>query len=262
MREPDGASGPREMSGPDGASGPREMSGPDGASGPRRMSGPDGASGQRQMSGPDGARGQRRMTERLRLEPAGPGNARDLALVLTDDAVWPWYGRTKPTADQVDRTAHAMGESWRLHGVHKWIAYDRGTGEVVGRGGLSRTPVDDDWAQLYAFLPAEPWTRAEHPVRRPFAAHAAWVEVGWAVRGAFHGRGYATEIGRASLAYAFEVLDVRAVVSCTVRHNVRSRAVMERLGMHHAGEIRSPDPVTGPGTPFTVSASFRSRSPG
>jgi RimJ/RimL family protein N-acetyltransferase len=32
---------------------------------------------------------------------------------------------------------------------------------------------------------------------------------------------------------------VQAVVSCTVRHNVRSRAVMERIGMRYAGEIRS-----------------------
>ncbi|WP_201762031.1 MULTISPECIES: hypothetical protein [unclassified Nonomuraea] len=61
-----------------------------------------------------------------------------------------------------------MGESWRLHGVHKWIAYDRMSGEVVGRGGLSRTPVDDDWDQIYAFLPAEPWMRVPYEVRRPW----------------------------------------------------------------------------------------------
>jgi hypothetical protein len=30
-----------------------------------------------------------------------------------------------------------------------------------------------------------------------------------------------------------------AVVSCTVRHNLRSRAVMERIGMRYVGEIYS-----------------------
>jgi RimJ/RimL family protein N-acetyltransferase len=35
------------------------------------------------------------------------------------------------------------------------------------------------------------------------------------------------------------------VVSCTVRHNVRSRAVMERIGMRYAGEIRSRGVVDG-----------------
>ena len=132
-----------------------------------------------------------------------------------------------------------MGESWRLHGVHKWIAYDRVSGEVVGRGGLSRTPMDDDWGQLYTYLPAEPWAHAAHDSRRPFTAHAHWAELGWALRGEFWGRGYAAEIGRAGLAFAFDVSKMHAVVSCTVRHNVRSRAVMERIGMRYTGEIRS-----------------------
>jgi RimJ/RimL family protein N-acetyltransferase len=38
---------------------------------------------------------------------------------------------------------------------------------------------------------------------------------------------------------------VQAVVSCTVRHNVRSRAVMERIGMRYVGEIRSRGMVEG-----------------
>jgi RimJ/RimL family protein N-acetyltransferase len=183
--------------------------------------------------------------DRLRLEPVDAARARDLWLVQSDDAVWPWYGTEKPGLAQAEETAAAMGESWRLHGVHKWIAYDRESGEVVGRGGLSRTPVDDDWGQLYRFLPEEPWVRAEHAERRPFTAHESWVEIGWAVRGAFWGQGYASEIGRAALAYAFGPLGVRAVVSCTVRHNVRSRAVMERIGMRYAGEIRSRGLVDG-----------------
>lgn len=194
---------------------------------------------------PPAAAGDTRFTTRLRLEAAGPANARDLWLVHDDDEVWPWYGDGKPSLEQAEQWASFMGDSWRLHGVHKWIAYDRLSGEVVGRGGLSRTPVDDDWAQIYAFLPAEPWVRVAHEIGRPFVAHANWLEIGWAVRGGFQRRGYAAEIGHAGLAFAFGVLGVQAVVSCTVRHNVRSRAVMERLGMRYAGEIRSRGPVEG-----------------
>jgi RimJ/RimL family protein N-acetyltransferase len=138
-----------------------------------------------------------------------------------------------------------MGESWHLHGVHKWIAYDRVSGEVVGLGGLSRTPVDDDWGQLYAFLPAEPWVRVAHETGRPFVAHARWLEIGWALRRGFWGRGYASETGRAGLECAFGVLGAQAVVSCTVRHSVRSRAVMERIGMRYAGEIRGRGIIAG-----------------
>jgi RimJ/RimL family protein N-acetyltransferase len=51
------------------------------------------------------------------------------------------------------------------------------------------------------------------------------------------GRGYATEIGRAGLAYAFDDLGAEQVVAFTERDNRRSRAVMERLGMRYVGEI-------------------------
>jgi len=59
------------------------------------------------------------------------------------------------------------------------------------------------------------------------------------------GQGYASEIGRAGRAFAFDVLGAQAVVSCTVRHNVASREVMERIGMRYAGEIRSRGMVEG-----------------
>ncbi|NYH92798.1 GNAT family N-acetyltransferase [Actinopolymorpha rutila] len=176
-------------------------------------------------------------TERLRLEPVGLANADDLWLVHGDDEVWPWYGNQKPSREQVDRWAGSMGESWRMHGVGKWIAYDQVSGEVVGRGGLGRTPVDDDWGRIYEFLPAEPWVGVAHEVRGPSVVHANWLELGWALRHEFWGRGYAAEIGRAGLAYAFDVLGMQAVVSCTDLPNVRSRAVMERIGMRYAGEL-------------------------
>src|SRR5262245_18831573 len=79
-----------------------------------------------------------RLTERLRLEPIGPANAADLWLVHNDDQVAYWYDNEKPTLAEAEEQAESIGESWRLHGVHKWIAYDRSSGEVVGRGGLSR----------------------------------------------------------------------------------------------------------------------------
>jgi RimJ/RimL family protein N-acetyltransferase len=188
--------------------------------------------------------GASRLTARLRLEPIGPADAHDLWLVHSDDDVSYWYG-DKPTLGEAEQRARFMGESWRLHGVHKWIAYDRESGDLVGRGGLSRTPVDDDWGQIYPLLPAEPWVRVAHQNRRPGVVHANWLELGWALRREFWGRGYASEIGRAGLAYAFDDLGVQAVVSCTVRHNLRSRAVMERIGMRYAGEIRSRGVVEG-----------------
>ena len=86
------------------------------------------------------------LTPRLRLVPIGPDNAADLWLLHNDNAVGLWYDCWRPSRHEADDHARRIAESWRLHGVHKWMAYDRETGEVVGRGGLSWTPIDDDWA--------------------------------------------------------------------------------------------------------------------
>lgn len=59
------------------------------------------------------------------------------------------------------------------------------------------------------------------------------VEIGWRLAAEHWGQGYVTEAARACLAYAFESLQLEEVVSFTVPANVRSRAVMERLGFRH-----------------------------
>jgi RimJ/RimL family protein N-acetyltransferase len=57
------------------------------------------------------------------------------------------------------------------------------------------------------------------------------VEVGWRLARSAWGNGYATEAGRAALAFGFEEAGLPEVVSLTSVGNLRSRAVMERLGM-------------------------------
>lgn len=57
------------------------------------------------------------------------------------------------------------------------------------------------------------------------------VEIGWRLEPAFWNRGLATEGARAVLRYAFDVLQLKEVVSFTVPDNFASRRVMEKLGM-------------------------------
>jgi len=58
------------------------------------------------------------------------------------------------------------------------------------------------------------------------------VEVGWRLPFEAWGNGYATEAGAATISDGFERLGLEEIVSMTVPANVRSRAVMERLGMN------------------------------
>src|SRR5688572_9994678 len=74
-----------------------------------------------------------RLTERLRLEPIGPENAYDLWQVHNEDDVAAWYDGVKPSIEDIDGQAKVMVTCWRLLGVHKWMAYDRVTGELIGR---------------------------------------------------------------------------------------------------------------------------------
>jgi RimJ/RimL family protein N-acetyltransferase len=177
-------------------------------------------------------------TERLRLEPIGPAHAHDLWRIHDDPEVARWYDG-RPTPEAVEAQAAAIGRAWQRHGVHKWMAYDRVTNELIGRGGLSRVPVDDDWGQIHSLLPPdEAWVAMS--MHTPVdVVHARWLEIGWALLPTHWGNGYASEIGRAGLTHAFDVLDAQAVVSCTAVDNERSRAVMSRIGMTYAGDIVS-----------------------
>jgi RimJ/RimL family protein N-acetyltransferase len=165
-----------------------------------------------------------RLTQRLRLEPVGPEHAQDLWRLHHDEAVAAWY-RGRWSVEAAQRRATAFRQAWEAAGAGKWMAYDRHTGELVGRGGLGRLDADTDTAhRITALLPPGRWARER-------------LEVGWALRAGWWGRGYATEIGRAGLRLAFEDLGAEQVVAFTERHNRRSRAVMERLGMRYVGEF-------------------------
>jgi ribosomal-protein-alanine N-acetyltransferase len=92
---------------------------------------------------------------------------------------------------------------WELRGSGQWALEDRATGRFVGRAGLHR-PELPDWPGL---------------------------EVGWSLHPDQWGRGYATEAGARSIAYAFEALAVDEVFSVILPENVRSQAVAGRLGL-------------------------------
>ena len=57
------------------------------------------------------------------------------------------------------------------------------------------------------------------------------VEIGWRLAYDYWGRGLATEGARAVVRYAFETLKLDSLVSFTATANLRSRRVMENIGM-------------------------------
>jgi len=59
------------------------------------------------------------------------------------------------------------------------------------------------------------------------------VEILWRLDANHWGKGFATEAAREVLRYAFKNLKLDSVVAFTVPMNIRSRRVMERIGMRH-----------------------------
>jgi len=59
------------------------------------------------------------------------------------------------------------------------------------------------------------------------------VEIGWRLAATHWGKGLATEGAREVIQHAFGALGLSEIVSFTVPANVRSRRVMEKLGMTH-----------------------------
>ena len=65
-----------------------------------------------------------------------------------------------------------------------------------------------------------------------FEAHfTPCVEVGWRLAADCWGHGYATEAAIAALDFGFRCVGLNEIVSFTVPENLRSRRVMERVGM-------------------------------
>jgi RimJ/RimL family protein N-acetyltransferase len=62
------------------------------------------------------------------------------------------------------------------------------------------------------------------------------VEIGWRLAFQYWGKGFATEAAKASLRVGFELLGLSEIVSFTAVGNLRSRTVMEKLGMRETSE--------------------------
>ncbi|MFI6530974.1 GNAT family N-acetyltransferase [Nonomuraea sp. NPDC050547] len=109
------------------------------------------------------------------------------------------------TRAQSDMMIDRMEMGFARDGYGLWALEVRESGEFVGFTGL-----------IYWDFPAH-FTPA--------------VEIGWRLTRSAWGHGYATEAAGAALARGFGELNLKEIVSMTAVRNVRSRAVMERLGM-------------------------------
>jgi RimJ/RimL family protein N-acetyltransferase len=71
------------------------------------------------------------------------------------------------------------------------------------------------------------------PVTMPPAIPAEEIEIGWRLAAEYWGKGYASEAASAWLRFGFRDLGLQEIISFAVATNVRSIAVMQRIGLRY-----------------------------
>jgi RimJ/RimL family protein N-acetyltransferase len=143
-------------------------------------------------------------TERMKLRLWRDADREPFARMNCDPAVMEFFPALL-TREESDATVDRIEAHFAAHDFGVWAAELKATGEFIGFVGL--------------------WVPS-------FEAHfTPCVEIGWRLAARHWGRGLATEGARAAVNHASQVLGLNELVSFTTDANIRSRRVMERIGM-------------------------------
>jgi RimJ/RimL family protein N-acetyltransferase len=155
-------------------------------------------------------------TERVTLRPFSADDAELLVELDSDPAVMRYLTGGEPTPPEVYRD-----------GMHRLLAgYDRWSGNFGVFAAYETT--SGDFLGWFCLRP-----ETDGPLDE--------AELGYRLRQAAWGRGYATEVSSALLAKAFTELDVRKVWGDTMATNRPSQHVMEKVGMAVTQNLETPE---------------------
>jgi RimJ/RimL family protein N-acetyltransferase len=160
------------------------------------------------------------LTDRLTLRSWRESDIQPWAEMNADPQVREYLGDLL-TPEQSAAAAARFQAQLDERGFGFWAVEVRGTGEFIGFTGLDQ--VDEGM---------------------PFTG----VEIGWRLARSAWGHGYATEAALAGLAFGFQALALPEILAVTTIGNLRSQAVMQRIGMTRdpAEDFDDPSEPEGP----------------
>lgn len=155
-------------------------------------------------------------TERLLLRGWRDSDLSPFAGLNADPAVMEFMWRGPMTRSESDAWVARMEDAWAANGYGLWAVEVVGGPAFVGFVGLADARFDAH------FTPA--------------------IEVGWRLARQSWGHGFATEGAWAALHFGFQEAKLPDIITFTATGNMRSRAVMDRLGMQRdpAGDFEHP----------------------
>jgi len=159
-------------------------------------------------------------TERLVMRGWRESDLAPWAAMNADPEVRQYLGRLL-TFEQASAWVLSFQDDLDRYGFGFWALEVRASGEFIGFTGLHT--VDEEM---------------------PFTG----VELGWRLARPAWGHGYATEAALAAAGYGFAVMGLPEIVAVTTAGNLRSQAVMRRIGMTSdpAEDFDDPDVDEGP----------------
>jgi len=150
-------------------------------------------------------------TPRLTLRELSPAHdAGNMLALLNDPGFHAGIGDrgVRTQAQAHDYLAGWHGAQYATHGFGHYALELREGGDFIGTTGLIQRP------------------DLELP------------DIGYALLAAYQGRGYAEEAARAVMAHARDTLGLRALCAIVSPGNAASVRLLEKLGLHRAGEYR------------------------
>ena len=171
-------------------------------------------------------------TERLRLRRWRFEDRTAFARMNSDPRVMEHFPAPLTQAES-DAVADRIAAHFEQHGFAQWAVEIPGVTPFAGFIGLS--------------IPR-------------FEAHfTPCVEIGWRLAAEYWNRGYATEGARAALDFGFSSLQLQEIVSMTAVGNLRSRRVMEKIGMSCSPNDDFDHPLVVEGNPLRRHVLYRLR---
>lgn len=160
-------------------------------------------------------------TQRLLLRSWRDADLPVFATMCTDPEVMEFLSPMREPG-AVEAWVSRLKAHWREHGFGRWVVELPGEASFIGVVGLAWNPYEAH------FTPA--------------------VEIAWRLARPYWGKGFASEAAGAALDYGFDRLGLAEIVAMTVPANLRSRRVMERLGMSRdpADDYDHPNIPSGP----------------
>jgi ribosomal-protein-alanine N-acetyltransferase len=150
------------------------------------------------------------MTQRLRLRQIRPDDAEAFFAIFSDEETMKYYGHPPhSTLDKTRAWIMQVGARYAQHEAIRWGVTFADQDEIIGSCSFHH-----------------------------IAAHGQRVETGYDLNRKYWGQGVMTEAMSAVLTYGFGTLELHRIEAVIDIQNVRSKALLEKLGFTYEGNLR------------------------